>query len=73
MKIFIQSVIASIVAGYASYYIALSCFKTLLWLFDYELTAPQRIFVAENGYLAFVAGMLVGMIIFQRFFRLHKI
>ena len=73
MKIFIQSVIASIVAGYASYYIALGCFKTLLWFFDYELTASQRIFVVENGYLAFVAGMLVGMVMFQRFFRLHNI
>lgn len=73
MKILIQTVIASIVAGYASYYIALGFFKALLWLFDYELTAFQRIFVVENGYLAFVAGMLVGMVIFQRFFRLHNI
>lgn len=73
MKIFIQTVMASIVAGYASYYITLGFFKTLLWLFDYELTASQRIFVVENGYLAFVAGMLVGMVMFQRFFRLHNI
>jgi hypothetical protein len=69
MKPFIQTFIASIVSGFASYYVALGCFNTLLWLFDYELTTSQRIFAIENGYLAFVAGMVVGMVVFWRVFR----
>ena len=59
--------------GYASYFAARSFFIFVLWLFDYKLTIEQRIFVIENGYLAFVAGMLVGMIMLQRIFRLNKI
>ena len=66
-------VISLLTCGYASYFVARSCFIFVLWIFDYELTATQRIFASKNGYLAFVAGMTVGMIIFQRFFRLHKI
>jgi len=69
MKTFFQTFTGSIVSGYASYYIILGCFNTLLWLFDYELTTAQRIFVIENGYLAFVAGMVVGMVVFWRLFR----
>ena len=60
MKTFIQTFTGSIASGFASYYLVLACFNTLLWLFDYELTTSQRIFVTENGYLAFVAGMVVG-------------
>ena len=63
MKTFIQTFTGSIVSGYASYYLVLGCFNALLWLFDYELTTSQRIFVTENGYLAFVARMVVGMVV----------
>ena len=69
LKTFIQTFTGSIVSGFASYYLVLGCFNTLLWLFDYELTTAQRIFVTENGYLAFVAGMVVGMVVFWRVFR----
>jgi hypothetical protein len=69
MKIFIQTFITSIASGYATYYIVRGCFDGLLWLFGYELTTPQRIFVIENGYLVFVAGMVVGMVVFWRVFR----
>tara|TARA_B110000444_G_scaffold224040_1_gene226965 strand:+ start:219 stop:350 length:132 start_codon:yes stop_codon:yes gene_type:complete len=41
-------------------------------LFDYELTTSQRIVIIDNGYLAFVAGMVVGMVVFWKLFRLHK-
>ena len=66
MKIFFQTLLGSIATGFASYYLVLGCFNALLWLFDYELTTSQRIFVTENGYLAFVAGMVVGMAVFWR-------
>jgi hypothetical protein len=69
MKVFLLSLTASIASGYASYYLIRGCFNTLLWLFDYELTTSQRIFVIENGYLAFVSGMVVGMVGFWRLFR----
>jgi hypothetical protein len=59
-------VISLLTCGYASYFVARSCFIFVLWIFDYELTATQRIFVTENGYLAFVAGMVVGMVVFWR-------
>jgi|TARA_B110000285_G_scaffold96427_1_gene110035 hypothetical protein len=72
MKVFLLSLTASIAAGYASYYLVRGCFKTLLWLSDYELTTSQRMFVTDNGYLAFVAGMVVGMVVFWRVFRVHK-
>ena len=72
MKVFLLSLTASIAAGYASYYLVRGCFKTLLWLSDYELTTSQRMFVTDNGYLAFVAGMVVGMMVFWRLFRVHK-
>jgi len=65
-------VISLLTCGYASYFVARSCFIFVLWIFDYELTATQRIFVTENGYLAFVAGMVVGMVVFWRVFRVHK-
>jgi hypothetical protein len=65
-------VISLLTCGYASYFVARSCFIFVLWIFDYELTATQRIFVTENGYLAFVAGMVVGMMVFWRLFRVHK-
>jgi len=66
MQTFIQTFTGSIASGFASYYLVLGCFNTLLWLFDYELTTAQRIFVTENGYLAFVTGMVVGMVVFWR-------
>jgi hypothetical protein len=65
-------VISLLTCGYASYFVARSCFIFVLWIFDYELTATQRIFVTENGYLAFVEGMVVGMVVFWRVFRVHK-
>jgi len=65
-------VISLLTCGYASYFVARSCFIFVLWIFDYELTATQRIFVTENGYLAFVAGMVVGMVVFWRVFRVHR-
>jgi hypothetical protein len=65
-------VISLLTCGYASYFVARSCFIFVLWIFDYELTATQRIFVTENGYLAFVAGMVVGVVVFWRVFRVHK-
>lgn len=65
-------VISLLTCGYASYFVARSCFIFVLWVFDYELTATQRIFVTENGYLAFVAGMVVGVVVFWRVFRVHK-
>ena len=72
MKTFFKTFTVSIASGFASYYLIRGCFNTLLWLFDYELTTSQRIFVIENGYLAFVAGMVVGMVGFWRLFRVHK-
>jgi|TARA_B110000211_G_scaffold2625_1_gene3156 hypothetical protein len=69
MKTFIQTFTGSIASGFASYYLVFACFNALLWLFDYELTTSQRIFVIENGYLAFVAGMVVGTVVFWRVFR----
>tara|TARA_B110000879_G_scaffold130138_1_gene170945 strand:- start:43 stop:261 length:219 start_codon:yes stop_codon:yes gene_type:complete len=69
MKAFLQTFTGSIVSGFASYYLVLGCFNTLLWLFDYELTTAQRIFATENGYLAFVAGIVVGIVVFWRIFR----
>ena len=66
LKTFIQTFTGSIVSGFASYYLVLGCFNTLLWLFDYELTTAQRIFATENGYLAFVAGIVVGIMVFWR-------
>ena len=65
-------VIILLICGYTSYFVARSCFIFVLWIFDYELTATQRIFVTENGYLAFVAGMVVGVVVFWRVFRVHK-
>ena len=72
MKTFSLTLIGAIVSGYASFYAALGCFRVLLWIFDYELTATQRIFASENGYLAFVAGMVLGMVVFWRVFRVQK-
>ena len=46
------------------HYILIYVSLNSLWLLDYELTTSQRIFVTENGYLAFVAGMVVGMVMF---------
>ena len=66
MKFFFQTLLGSIATGFASYYIILECFNTLLWFFDYELTTSQRIFVIENGYLAFVAGMVVFWRVFRK-------
>jgi hypothetical protein len=66
MKTFFLTIISAIVSGYASYYIVRGCFNVLLWLFDYELTVTQRNFVIENGYLAFVAGMVIGVVVFWR-------
>jgi hypothetical protein len=67
-----QNFTGSIGSGYASYCLMRGCFKVLLWLFDYELTTSQRIFVIENGYLAFVARIVVGVVVFWRLFRVHK-
>ena len=72
MKTFFLTIIGAIVSGYASFYAVLGSLRVLLWIFDYELTATQRIFVSENGYLAFVAGMVVGMVVFWRLFRVQK-
>jgi len=69
MKTFFKTFTVSIASGFASYYLIRGSFNTLLWLFDYELTTHQRIFVMENGYLAFVVGMTVGMVVFWRVFR----
>tara|TARA_R100000951_G_C2645542_1_gene182474 strand:- start:1796 stop:2008 length:213 start_codon:yes stop_codon:yes gene_type:complete len=69
MKVFLLSLTVSIASGFFSYYLIRGCFNTLLWLFDYELTTSQRIFVIENGYLAFVAGMVVGMVVFWKVLR----
>jgi hypothetical protein len=33
----------------------------------------QHIFASENGYLAFVAGMVLGMVVFWRVFRVQKV
>ena len=73
IKTFIQTFIGSIASGYASYFIVRGCFNALLWIFDYELTATQRIVASENGYLAFVAGMVVGMAVFWKLFRVQKV
>ena len=73
MKTFFLTLIGAIVSGYASFYAALGCFRVLLWIFDYELTVSQRIFASENGYLAFVAGMVLGMVVFWRVFRVQKV
>tara|TARA_B110000259_G_C13845983_1_gene334731 strand:- start:451 stop:684 length:234 start_codon:yes stop_codon:yes gene_type:complete len=73
MKTFFLTLIGAIVSGYASFYAALGCLRALLWLFDYELTISQRTFVSENGYLAFIAGMVVGMVVFWRVFRVQKV
>ena len=55
--------LTAIVSGYASYYLIRGCFNVLLWLLNHELTVTQRSVVIENGYLAFVAGMMVGMVV----------
>ena len=71
VRTFVVTFTGSLAFGFAIYYIILGCFNTLLWLFDYELTTDQRIFVMENGYLAFVVGMMVGMVVFSRILRRH--
>lgn len=63
----------AVVIGYVSFYVALSCLRILLWFFDYELTASQRVFVVENGYLAFIVGLVLGMTVFWRLLRLRKV
>jgi len=73
IKAFILTLIGAIASGYVSFYAVFGCFRVLLWIFDYELTVSQRIFVSENGYLAFVAGMVVGMVVFWRVFRVKKV
>ena len=65
-------VIILLICGYTSYFVARSCFIFVLWIFDYELTATQRIFVTENGYLAFVAGMVVGMVVLMKDKRIQE-
>jgi len=69
MKTLFLTIATSIASGLALYYIARTALVSLIWLFDYELTTDQRIFVMENGYLAFVVGMTVGMVVFWRVFR----
>lgn len=68
-KTFLLAFISSIISGYFSYYIIRGCLNVALWLFDYELTVLQRNFVIENGYLAFVAGMMIGLVVFWRVFK----
>jgi len=69
MKTLFLTLATSIASGFALYYGARIALVSLIWLFDYELTTDQRIFVMENGYLAFVVGMTVGMLVFWRVFR----
>jgi sugar phosphate permease len=69
MKTFLLTILGGLASGYAAYYIIRASFNVLLLLFNHELTTTQRIFVIENGYLAFVAGMVVGMVLFWRVFR----
>jgi hypothetical protein len=73
MKTYLLTLIGVIVSGYVSFYAALGCFRILLWIFDYELAATQRIFASENGYLAFVAGMVLGVVVFWRVFNVQKV
>lgn len=47
----------------------LGSFRVLPWIFDYKMAVAQRSFVAENGYSAFVAGMMLGILMFWRLFR----
>tara|TARA_B110001450_G_scaffold201211_1_gene190238 strand:- start:782 stop:1000 length:219 start_codon:yes stop_codon:yes gene_type:complete len=69
MKTFFIILIGGLASGYAAYYIIRGSFNVLLWLSNHQLTTAQRIFVIENGYLAFVTGMMVGMVVFWRLFR----
>ena len=69
MKTFFLTILGGLASGYAAYYIIRGSFNVLLWLSNHELTTAQRIFVIENGYLAFVAGMMVGMVVFWRVLR----
>jgi|TARA_R110000822_G_scaffold223169_1_gene356420 hypothetical protein len=69
MKTLFLTLATSIATGLALHYATRIALVSLIWLFDYELTTDQRIFVMENGYLAFVVGMTAGMVVFWRVFR----
>jgi len=66
MKNLLLALTSSIGSGLALYYIARTVLVSLLWLFAYELTTDQRIFVMELGFPTFLLGVVLGGAVYWR-------
>ena len=67
MKTFFQTLTASIVGGFLSYYITRASLVGYLWLTDTQLTGDQRYWVHEQGNLIFLGGMILGVVCWRLF------